>query len=357
MTNESSLTNCVRARRLAHGWSQDDLATRAGVSRAGIGAIEQGRFVPSAATALALAATFGCRVEDLFSLAHPAAQSPQWAWRPTQDPCRYWRATVAGVPRLYPVEAMVLGTVPHDGVFEHAQFREHHSAVPEQTLVIACCDPAAEILARELLQSHGIRLLAFQRSSRAALALLSQGLVHAAGVHLVGRNHRSSNTAVAQEELHRGFALLRIARWQEGLVSTPGKHVKSVRAAVQSRLRWVGREAGSAVSEILTELLEGRAAPRRHAWSHRGVAEAVRSGWADVGVCLQLVSEEAGLDFVGLRQEDYDLCYLAEHESDPRIQALVAAVRSTEYRRVLQDLPGYDTRKTGDLQFSGVPHA
>jgi molybdate-binding protein len=249
---------------------------------------------------------------------------------------------------------MVLGTVPHDGVFEHSHFREHLSAAPDQTLVIACCDPAAEILARELLQSHGVRLLAFQRSSRAALALLAQGLVHAAGVHLVGRSHRSTNTLVAREELHRDFALLRIARWQEGLVSLPDKRVKTVRAALQSRLRWVGREAGSAVSEILTEILDGHATPRHNALSHRGVAEAVRSGWADVGVCLQLVSEEAGLDFVGLRQEDYDLCFLAEHENDPRVQALIETVRSSEYRRILQDLPGYDTRKSGELQYGSA---
>ena len=90
--------------------------------------------------------------------------------------------------------------------------------------------------------------------------------------------------------------------------------------------------------------------------SHRGVAEAVRCGWADVGVCLRLVSEEAGLDFVGLRHEDYDLCYPAEYEGDPRIQALVEAVRSSSYRRTLEDLPGYDTTKTGELQHVTGPH-
>jgi molybdate-binding protein len=83
---------------------------------------------------------------------------------------------------------------------------------------------------------------------------------------------------------------------------------------------------------------------------HRGVAEAVRSGWADAGVCLRLVSEEAGLDFLGVREAAYDLCFPARWEEDPRIQALLEAVRSPAYRQALGELPGYDSAETGDLQ-------
>jgi molybdate-binding protein len=83
---------------------------------------------------------------------------------------------------------------------------------------------------------------------------------------------------------------------------------------------------------------------------HRGVAEAVRSGCADAGVCLRLVSEEAGLDFLGVRMEDYDLCFPARWRQDPRIRALLEAVRSPDYRRALGELPGYDSAGTGELQ-------
>ena len=80
------------------------------------------------------------------------------------------------------------------------------------------------------------------------------------------------------------------------------------------------------------------------------MAEAVRSGWADIGVCLRLVSEEAGLGFLAVRDEQYDLCYPANFEADPRIQALVETVRSSSYRGVLNDLPGYDAATTGELE-------
>ena len=47
------------------------------------------------------------------------------------------------------------------------------------------------------------------------------------------------------------------------------------------------------------------------------MAEAVRCGWADVGVCHRLAAEEAGLPFLPVRQEGFDLCYPAATEGDP----------------------------------------
>ena len=93
-----------------------------------------------------------------------------------------------------------------------------------------------------------------------------------------------------------------------------GFQFQNVKSAVQSRARWVGREAGSAARELLDELPIGRPPPRQIAYGHRGVAEAIRCGWADIGICLRLVSDEAGLGFLTVREEEYDYCYPAEFE-------------------------------------------
>ena len=39
---------------------------------------------------------FACAVEDLFALDTPRAGTPDWAWEPPQDVCRYWLAEVRG---------------------------------------------------------------------------------------------------------------------------------------------------------------------------------------------------------------------------------------------------------------------
>jgi molybdate-binding protein len=79
------------------------------------------------------------------------------------------------------------------------------------------------------------------------------------------------------------------------------------------------------------------------------VAEAIRNGWGDAGVCLQLVSEEASLPFLPVRQETYELCFAREAESHPRIRALTDIVRSTSYRKLQEDLPGYDATECGEM--------
>jgi molybdate-binding protein len=126
--------------------------------------------------------------------------------------------------------------------------------------------------------------------------------------------------------------------------------VKSVRQAVGGSLRWIGRERGSAARHCLDELLDGKRPPRRIATDHRGVAEAVKNGWADAGVCHRLVSEHAGLDFLPVRDEAYDLCIATEMLADPRALALLDVVRSIAYRGNLSALPGYVCRDTGSVE-------
>jgi molybdate-binding protein/transcriptional regulator with XRE-family HTH domain len=350
MAQPSGFETDLRARRTRRGWSQDDVARRSGLSRAGVSAIETGRLIPSAAAALALAEAFGCRVEDLFRIRRRGSEAPSWAWAPRSLPSRFWAAETGGRVRLYPVEAIPLGMVPHDGVAGTGDVVEAAGFDASRTLVVAGCDPAVGLLATEMARTAGIRLLAFPRTSRAALELLGRGLVHAAGVHLSRSDDPGGNAVVVRADLGAGYSLLRIACWEEGVALAPGWKLSSVGAAIRSDLRWIGREEGSGARQCLDELLAGRRQPRRVALDHRGVATALRGGWADAGVCLRLVSDEAGLGFLGVRREAYDLCFPTAWQHDPRIEALVQAVRAPAYRRSLGELPGYDNSAGGALE-------
>lgn len=58
--------NAIRDRRAARGWTQQELAERAGVSRQTINAVETGKYEPSLSLAFVLAAIFEERIETLF---------------------------------------------------------------------------------------------------------------------------------------------------------------------------------------------------------------------------------------------------------------------------------------------------
>jgi putative transcriptional regulator len=62
------LSNRLREERARLGWTQAELADRAGVSRKTINTVENGVFVPSTILALRLARVLGKPVEALFAL-------------------------------------------------------------------------------------------------------------------------------------------------------------------------------------------------------------------------------------------------------------------------------------------------
>jgi molybdate-binding protein/DNA-binding XRE family transcriptional regulator len=345
------LVNRLKDFRLERQWSQADVASKAGISRTAVSAIEGRRLVPSVATALALASVFGCSVEQLFGPEEPRPTGePDWAWPPPKEPCRYWNATVHGRLLRFPTEYSEAGLLEHDGVCaaNHSEDRDPDSS--EDTLVMAGCDPAVGLLVRQLAQRAGVRLLVLSRSSGEALDLLAQGKIHVAGIHLATPTCPKGNAEAVRAQLGLGYCLLRLAYWEEGLALASHLRLRSVQAAVRAELRWVGREPGSGARRCLDELLGGRQPLRRLARNHRGVAESIRGGWADAGVCVRLAGEEAGLKFFTIRQEIFDLCFRADAAGDPRIEALTKTVRSVAYRRLLNDLPGYDASTTGELQ-------
>lgn len=340
----------MAVRRKAHGWSQDELSVRAGVPRSSVSAIEAGRLTPSVTAALVVAQALGCSVEELFgSGGEKAVRGVAWAWGPQPDAGRYWEAEVGGRKWLYPVETLPGGAWAHDGFCRENVLHERGDWDATQTLVLAGCDPAAGLLAAEYAVASGFRLLAFPRGGGAALELLQKGVVHVAALHRSTVEQPDRNAETVREKLGGGYRLLRSADWQEGIALPAQDHTRSIAACTRQVRRWAMREPGSAARECLDELL-GKSHVSKHIMlSHQAVVEAVRGGWAEAGVCVRLCAEDAGLRFLPVRQESLDLCFSAAMERDPRIQALIRLLRSRSFRRLIDELPGYDASHTGDM--------
>ncbi|MEI8288259.1 MAG: substrate-binding domain-containing protein [Verrucomicrobiota bacterium] len=350
MTCASCAAHPVRARREARQWSQAELSQRAGISRAAVSAIEGEQLSPSVATALALAAVFECSVEELFGRGNPSgSHQPTWAWTPRSETGRYWEAEVSHRRLLYPVEAVTLNPCPHDGIWQNGVLRGN-SPSADQTLVMASCDPAAGLLAAEYARSSGFRLLIFPRGGQTALELLRQKLVHVAGLHYSTEDAPGRNIETVRAQMSSDCRLLRSAKWQSGIALASDDRSRSAESVARRQLRWAAREPGSAARECLDELLGRRRFEGREVGGHASVAEAVRSGWAEAGVCVKFSAEEAGLNFLPLRNETLDFCFPAPLQHDARIQGLVRLVRGRAWRQLVSELPGYDARETGEIQ-------
>ena len=112
---------------------------------------------------------------------------------------------------------------------------------------------------------------------------------------------RSSRNATPKWRVPNSAAMAGCFAWPNGKPASRWRR-KIVRPREESvarrRLRWAAREPGSAARECLDELLGNRHFSGRVVNGHAAVAEAVRAGWAEAGVCVRFSAAEAGLNFL-----------------------------------------------------------
>jgi putative molybdopterin biosynthesis protein len=191
----------LRLARQARGFSQQQLAGMAGVSRQAVSAVESGLSDPSLRVALALARALGMTVEELFGPGGPATPVAARAVAPLGG--EHARVALAPMGEEFvalplsgdsasragfqPAGALACGTGPGPG---GAGTRPVRPIVPPRpTLVLAGCDPAMPLLETPLgLLDPPVALSWWSCPSQEALRLAVGGLVHAAGAHLRGHS-------------------------------------------------------------------------------------------------------------------------------------------------------------------------
>lgn len=193
--------------------------------------------------------------------------------------------------------------------------------------------------------------------SLGAIRAVSRGLADAGGLHL--REPGGEYNVPVLERLEvAGAALLRGWTRVQGWIVPPGnpRRVRGVADLVDGGLRIVNRTANSGTRVLMDELLAGEAARRGvsagalasrlpgydvEASTHGAVAAAVAAGLADAGLGIEAAASLAGLDFVPVTEERYDLLIRAGDLDAPFGRALRDALASARFGEALARLPGY----------------
>ncbi len=352
MTYKNAGKNLLMTCRAARGWSQEEVARRAGISRAAVSSIETGAVAPSVHAALSLARLFECTVEEMFGGAETPRQTDAWEIEPHGPVAGYWEVPEGRETRKYPVEAVAMNPFPPDVLVAGGRGGRRMAGGRIPTLTVACCDPAARFFAGEYERFSGVRVLVFPRNGREALDLLKSGAVHVGGIHAATPEDPGANLARVREVLGRGWVLLRVADWQSGIAVSSGDRRRTVSAIARGTRRWAIREPGAAARELLESLLGTGKPAGRVVTGHQQVADAVQAGWADAGITVQLCALEDRLGFAPLRVEGLDFVFRGSLLEDSRIKKLVALVQSRAHRQSVSCLPGYSDCRSGLMQIS-----
>jgi putative molybdopterin biosynthesis protein len=362
LTNQR-LENSVRQERERLGLSQQALAERVGVSRQAIIAIESGRQVPSTVLSLRIARALRSSVEDLFRLDADAGFAARLASPGEAGATTGARVAVGEVSgrwvahRLAPDASIAAdGLLAVDANGRTTLVRPLGDPVRlRRNVLMAGCAPLLGALAQHVNDrgpDAGATWLS--AGSGRALELLADGLVHVAGIHAGGA---TDNASLALRALPGRNALLaNLARWRLGLVVPAGNPLSVVSGAdiLRPGLRFARREAGTGADKLVHELAaaEGVARPLfpgPMASGHAEVALLVRSGAADVGVAIESVALAAGLGFVPLVEERFDLVIAADIAETAPVSQLLDVLKDRAFRADAAELPGYDIELCGHV--------
>jgi len=80
------------------------------------------------------------------------------------------------------------------------------------------------------------------------------------------------------------------------------------------------------------------------------IAPRIAARIADAGICTRRSAEAAGLAFLPLGTDSYELVMNAGSGEDPRMEELEEEIRSDAYKGRLSAAGGYDTGNTGVIR-------
>jgi molybdate-binding protein len=82
------------------------------------------------------------------------------------------------------------------------------------------------------------------------------------------------------------------------------------------------------------------------------LAQAIRSGHADCGIATRSAANSAGLDFIPLVWEWFDLALQPRDYFRPPLDQLMRFMRTRAFTERAEELGGYDTASAGTVRFA-----
>lgn len=337
----------IRAWRSARGWSQQELADRAGVTRQQLGAMEARRHVPSVSAALGVARALGTSVEELFAEAGADEDV-----RPVLDEPLPVGAPVA-VGRVG--ERLVAAPAANSAV-DAEQWALADAVVTAEGidllpgadvggLVVAGCDPLVGTLLALVERTGPHRPVLIHASTDRSIEALGDGRVHAAVVH--GPRDRFPVPPVAVRRW-------RVASWQAGLAAAAAAP-PSLEELVDRRTVVVQRDVGAGTQRALERALAGlgvdEPVPGPVAGGHLDVARHVAAG-QPAGVTMGAAAIAFGLGFTPFEEHDVELWVDARWADLPAAIAVADALTSAAFQRRAHLVGGYDLDRSGTEIYS-----
>ena len=222
----------------------------------------------------------------------------------------------------------------------------------ERTLLLSgAYDPALDELAH-LARDKGIFMQVRNAGNVGAVLSLRHNSCHAAPLSLPDFSLLPNCREIMQLLPLSDLRFIHIATTSLGIASREGYTFDDLVTT-----RFINRRNGTSARMIFDTILKARGIDQaqidgygHEVETHRAVAEAIRNGFADTGICTSGVAEENGLLFVPLVGEQFELAIRTDIMKEPNISALVSTIQSGQFKQALEEKGGYNLSQTGVIR-------
>ena len=210
------------------------------------------------------------------------------------------------------------------------------------------------------LRQAGSGLASLTEGTGGGVARLMRGEVAAAAIHF--HNNAADPNVDAVREMPRlhDAVLVGFTRREQGLLLPPGnpRSLNSLDDVLESGAKIAARQAGAGARMLLDVLVARAGASQKQlnrleppCLTGPDLAAAIRTGRADCGIATRAAARGAGLEFVSLVWENFDLLMRQRTYFQPSIQALIRVMAQDSFARRAAELTGYDASPAGQVRF------
>src|SRR5713226_3969928 len=214
------------------------------------------------------------------------------------------------------------------------------------------------------LRESGAGLASLTEGTARGVDRLQRGEVIAAAVHFHSDAVSSSDANIAAVRAMPGLhdaVLVGLARREQGLLLAPGnpKHLHSLLDVLATGAQMAVRQPGAGAQMLLDVLLTRAGAGLKDmrrldppCLTGPDLAAVIRSGKADCGIATRAAAKSAGLDFVPLLWENFDLLMRQRSYFRPSVQTLIGFIGDKRLKQRAAELTGYDTTPARQIRFA-----
>lgn len=210
--------------------------------------------------------------------------------------------------------------------------------------------------------------------SQAGLAMLPEGSergyqrflrgeVIAAAIHfhaLDAPDDDANLAVVTAEPTLYDAVLIGFARREQGMLVAKGNplKLKSLSDATKQKARLAVRPEGAGAQQLLHALMKRDGIlpkalkPALVAPTGPDVAQAIRADHADCGIATRTVAMTAGIDFIPLTDERFDILMRQRDSYRPALQAFLSLLRQPVFAARAAELGGLDVADAGKIRWA-----